>query len=187
MDARYVYGNLRVALALTCVLAAVVPASAARAHDHRRPRAVLLVDSNRHALYHYESVWLYRLDEKSCIQDHEKNHDRFPQAIPVASSTSVVVRVRKPSAPTFISIQEWSRVDDDGAPAGQPYPVPFLVVPLTSGSNVIGWELVLMPTRQRRHHFVQVALDWRDEDGCHNFAPDLGSQWMIWRAHLKTR
>jgi hypothetical protein len=131
-------------------------------------------------------MWLKHIEGNICEAVHGQNVNRFPDALRVGNSMPSV-RLKKPSRPVRVRVVLWRRVDRKGRPAGERESVPHMLRPYFREGQMVGWEVVLTLPDTPRHVYLQTTAHWRDEEGCHEFAPDLGSQWGKWRFHLKRR
>jgi hypothetical protein len=175
--------RILLATILTCIVA-TMSAPSALATDHRVPRAVLFTGEASQRGLPIHTVWL-RGRGRFCLATFADGLSRFPNPVGDTEAGPIAVRFWKADPPTFASVSAWERVDRNGQPKGEPMSLPFLLRPHLRDGAPRAWELVLaLPPSP--HLYLEVTADWPDEDGCGG-TPDIGSQYGIWRFHVRNR
>lgn len=180
--------NLQGMRRLLCVpiLVILVLGGAAQAHDHRAPKASLMIGSQvqRGFLYHADG-WTKRTNDGFCSASFGSGFPTFRKPLSYVPGDQVVARFHKSAAPLEVEVQRWPRIDENGRASGTPTPLPWVLRPYRDGAAE-GWEIVIPPPLGKKHMYLGVGAYWADEDGCVQ-GPDLGSQFASWTFHLVNR
>ncbi|MDP9068002.1 MAG: hypothetical protein M3N53_06615 [Actinomycetota bacterium] len=175
-------------LVLLLSVLVVLVASAARADDHRPPRATLHVAGKVQEGHRYHADgWSTSSEPGYCDISFATGFSKFGKPIRRTSRDEIVVRLHKPAMPREVEAQSWPRVNDDGQAAGQPTPLPWALRPHITGGGITAWEVVVLAPSAPGHLYLGVGAYWADEDGCSGSPLDLGSQYAAWNFHVLTR
>lgn len=176
---------VRIFVALAAILL-TVSVGLALAHDHRPPKSMLFSGESRQAGRTLHYTWIRPYNANSCLVSFAHGVLRFPKPIPYRIGDQARIRLRKPSAPTYVELEAWNRVSKKGRPKGDPTPIPFRLEPHLVDGAIAAWDIVFVLPAGEKHFYMLATADWPDEDGCHP-PPDVGSQYVIWQFHLRAR
>ncbi len=175
----------RLLLALSLILPSAIPHPAV-AHDHRPPRATLLLEDGRQVGHAYHDQWLAQdpNEPEFCGASFGSGFPTFPSALEHRPGEPVVVRLHKDAVPMEIEAYRWRGVKKNGHAKGEPSPLPWVLRPHRVNGQVRAWEVVVGWPATSNHLYLGVAAYWADEEGCSGFL-DLGSQYVAWTFHAK--
>lgn len=179
--------SMKQIMATTAALTALVLslASQATAHDHRIPTVVVTVDAQTRSGYLVESWWMWAARDGSgdCIGEAGDGF-RWPRGLRYEGSTrEATIRMKKPARPMEVFFTAGTGRNSDGGPATALAPWPFALRPVPDALQPRAWDIVF-PLPPDKHVFFELEASWADDDGCAGF-PDLGSQYGVWRFHLR--
>lgn len=179
--------SMKQVMATTAALAVLMLnlATEATAHDHRMPRVVLHADEQTRSGYLVESWWTRAASDGSgdCIGGGGHGWG-WPRGLRYEESThEATIRMKKATRPMELFFTAGIGRASNGEPATALMPWPFTLRPVPNPLQPRAWDIVF-PLPPDKHVFFELEASWADEDGCGGF-PDLGSQYGVWRFHLR--
>lgn len=172
--------TLGILLGSICFL---MPASGAKAHDHRVPNATLRKAGAQQSGNKIETEWVRRTGKKSCVISVRGFPELFPGGLRVRRSQNVFVRIRKRQKPRDVKVTLWKRRTSEGMPKGQGRQIDFDFRQYRVAGTRRAWDIRLEKLAFRRHGYVELSARWVDEEGC--LKHDQGSQAGRWWFHLR--
>ncbi|MGH2740299.1 MAG: hypothetical protein ACRDH6_07460 [Actinomycetota bacterium] len=109
----------------------------------------------------------------------------LPKPISYSDGDVALIRFPKHRPPTYLAIEAWRRIDNRAVPKGTPESLPFVLMPEVVQGRIEAWNALFVATRGWARYYIQASVAWPDEEGCSQ-QPDLGTQHVDWRFHLKT-
>lgn len=174
---------------VTLILAGVAVAAGlpggATAHDHRPPRATLVIGDVEQKGRPLHSAWMNRSSKRFCDFRIRHGLPAFPRPLEYATGDEVAIVLHKTAPPLEVTVEAWRQVDSAGRPKGASESIPSFVTPVVRSSETKAWQIRFVPPPTAPHLYLAVEAYWPDEEECSG-APDLGSQSAAWTFHLSS-